>query len=175
MIRRILVISTVPEARLAALARELRLRYSGAQITALVGVTPMTAASREAAECLAWGSYRLRGLIGELRSRRFDLVVVAHGREQYLSRGYWGAAALAAIGVGCSRTRFCEDGRLARSAIPAVAVSRAAAQLAEECYVLAMGVLLFLPVLMGVALSDLSEALVGRRPAGRRGKGPGER
>jgi hypothetical protein len=166
MIRRILIISTVPEARLAALARELRLRYSGAQITALVGVTPVTAANRDAAEYLVWGHYRLRALIGELRGRRFDLAVVAHGRDQCLSRRYWGAVAVAVLVGPFGMYSLCEDAQLTRSTVPAGALGRAAAQLAAEGYVALTGLLWLLPVLVGAAVVDLTEATVGRWSAG---------
>ena len=165
MVSSILVISIVPEARLAALLYDLRSRYQGAQVTALVGTSPTAAARRGSAEYVVWGSRRVGRLIGEFRRRNFNLVLVAHGRDQCLSRRYWGAVAVAAL-VGSFSMRLCEDGKLARSTIPAGALGRAVAQLAAEGYVAVTGLLWLLPVLVGAAVVDLTEAMVEGWSAG---------
>jgi len=165
MVSSILVISVVPETRLAALLCDLRSRYQGAQITVLVGMNPTGAVRREPTEYVVWGSRPLGRLIGEFRRRNFDLVIVTHGRDQCLSRRYWGAVAVAAL-VGSFRMRLCEDGKLARSTILPGALGRAIAQLAAEGYVAVTGLLWLLPVLVGAAVVDLTEAMVGRWPAG---------
>jgi len=175
MVSRILVISVVPEGPLAALVADLQARYQGASVTALVGAEPTGAARRASAEFLVWGSLPSRRLIGELRGRRFDRVVVAHGGDQCLSRRYWKAVAVALL-CGGHRMVLCEDGKLARSAPAAGAVGRAAVQLAGEAYVACLGLLLLGVVLLGVVLVEVTEGLVGgRRRPGRTAGRLGER
>lgn len=156
MMSRILVISIMAEGALAALLNDLKQRHQEAEITALVGTNPRRAARRAPAEYLIWGSLGARRLIGELRRRRFDLVVVASGPDQCLSRGYWQALALAALS-GSHRTLLCEEGRLVRGWTPLAALMRSASQLAAECYVAALGLVWLLPMLAAVAVTDLSE------------------
>lgn len=156
MMSRILVISIMAEGALAALLNDLKQRHQEAEITALVGRNPRRTARRAPAEYLIWGSLGARRLIGELRRRRFDLVVVASGPDQCLSRGYWQALALAALS-GSHRTLLCEEGRLVRGWTPLAALMRSASQLAAECYVAALGLVWLLPMLAAVAVTDLSE------------------
>ena len=156
MMSRILVISIMAEGALAALLNDLKQRHQEAEITALVGTAPGQAARRAPAEYLIWGSLGRRRLIGELRRRRFDLVVVASGPDQCLSRGYWLALALAALS-GSHRTLLCEEGRLVRGWPPLAALMRSASQLAAECYVAALGLVGLLPLLVAVAVTDLTE------------------
>lgn len=175
MVSRILVISVVPEGPLAALVADLKARYPSASITALVGAEPTGAASRASAEFLLWGSLPARRLIGELRGRRFDRAVVAHGGDQCLSRSYWKAVAVALL-CGGRRAVLCEDGKLTRSAPAAGAGGRAAVQLAGEAYVACVGLMLLGVVLLGVVLVEVTEGLAGgRRQSGRTAGRLGER
>lgn len=175
MVSRILIISVVPEAPLAALVADLKARYPSASIAALVGAEPTGAARRASAEFLVWGSRPARKLIGELMGRRFDRVVVAHGGDQCLSRRYWKAVAVALL-CGGHRMVLCEDGQLARSAPAAGAVGRAVVQLAAEAYVACMGLLLLGVVLLGVVVVEVTEGLAGgRRRPGRTAGRLGER
>ena len=163
MMSRILVISIMAEGALAALLDDLKQRHQEAEITALVGAAPGRASRRAPAEYLVWGSFGRRRLIVELRRRRFDLVVVASGPDQCLSRGYWQALALAVLS-GSHRTLLCEEGRLVRGWLPLAALVRSASQLASECYVAALGLAWLLPLLAAVAVTDLTE------PAARRAR-----
>lgn len=175
MISRILVISIVPEGPLAALVADLQARYQGASVTALVGAEPRGAARRGSAEFLLWGSRPARRLIGELRGRRFDRVVVAHGADQCLSGSYWKAVAVGLL-CGGSSLVLCADGELTRKTPAAGAVGRAVVQLATEVYVAGLGLLLLGVVLLGVVVVEVTEGLAGgRRQPGRTAGRVGER
>lgn len=184
MVSRILVISLVPPEVLARMLAELRERHPEAKLTALVGVSWPDSRSAPAAadEVLRWGAGTGRSLLAEVRRRRFDAVVVGHGSDQYATRAYWKATALA-LASGCRCKRFLEDGAEGERG-PAGAIlggaARAAVQLVDEAYAACMGVLLLLPLLIGAAVADFSETVSGggRRGwerHGRRGARPRER
>jgi hypothetical protein len=183
----ILALALVTPEAFGQMLRRLRARYPEARVVALGGRPgqPEGGGSQAADEYLTWHSLGARPLIREVRRRRFDLVVVAHGRDYYASRVYWKAVALALMS-GARGKLFCEDGRLGDETAPLArlttgwaggeAVARAvlrglvkaAARGAAEVYVAAMGVLVA-AVLIGMAVTDLTEAAVDAfRGTGRR-------
>ena len=191
---RILVVVLVPPDILKRLLQELRGRYPGARVTALAGTgEPRREPDADSGtdEYLHWGSLGARALVSEIRERRYDLLVVAHGRDYYRKLTYWKAVALAVA----SRARgklFCEDGKLApgeRVAIDQLATFSAGvgaltgAVLREwkhavlpmliSAYIAAMGLLL-LPVLVGIAVTDLTDWLSGARGRASRSARPGQ-
>lgn len=182
---RVLVLSLVPPAVLEQTLRHLREWLPEARVTALVGAdefAPQCAVSRSD-EILHWRYPGGRALLAEVRRRRFDLMIVAHGRDQYLSGTYWKAVALA-LGSDARAKLFCEEGKLSgrdlqmhdlmgtwagirtAAAVLMRGAARAAVQTAEEAYVAGMGVLLLAPVLVGIMLTDMTEAVSRGRPAG---------
>ena len=177
---RVLMVSLVPREVLARAVAELRRRHPEAEVTALLGTAGVEGghAGVEADEILDWHAATRGRLLAEVRERRFDLMLLIHGRDQYASRTYWKAVGLA-IGSRARRKAFWEDGRPADRGLPGAALLgalRAGVQVVEEAYVAGMGVAVLAPVLIAVAVTDLSEALAGKRGAGppvKRGKDRG--
>lgn len=187
---RILVVVLVPPDILKRLLQELRGRYPGARVTALAGTgEPRREPDADSGtdDYLHWGSLGARALVSEIRERRYDLLVVAHGRDYYRKLTYWKAVALAVA----SRARgklFCEDGKLGsqRVAIDQLATFSAGVgaltgavfrkwqhAVLVSSYVAAMGLLL-LPVLIGIAVTDLADWLSGARGRASRSARPGQ-
>ncbi len=172
-----LVVSLAPREVFARAVAELRRRNPDAKVTALSGTAGGEAghAGVEADETLDWHATSGRRLLAEMRERRFDLMLVIHGRDQYASRTYWKAVGLAASSRA-RRKAFWEDGRPAERGLPGAALLgalRAGVQVVEEAYVAGMGLVVLAPVLIAAAVTDLSEALGGKRGAGppvKRGK-----
>ena len=170
----ILAIALVPPEQFAKTMIALRVEHPGAKLVALVVSTEWCdrLPATEADEYLLWRSFGLLGLVAEVRRRRFDAVVVAHGRDQYTSRSYWKALALA-LASGAPRKLFCQDGRLVAGGVleeargvsaPAalvVGAAQAALQIGCEAYVTIVGVLLFAPVVVGSIVTDLTERVTG--------------
>ncbi len=151
----LLVLRLVPPDVFERLLRDLRARYPQARVTAVAeGEAPA------ADDVIDWRSLRGLGLIRKLRELRPDLVVVAHGRDHYATRAYW-KAALLALACGARARSFCEEGDLRRSHGLLAGAGRALWQLAQEFCVATIGLLVFGPLLLVAALTDLTEALAG--------------
>jgi len=177
---RVLVVSLAPREVFARAVGELRRRDPEATVTALLGTAGGEAGHVvvEADEILDWHAATGRRVLAEVRERRFDLMLVIHGRDQYASRAYWKAVGLA-MGCRARRKTFWEDGRPAERGVARATLLgalRAGVQVVEEAYVAGMGVVVLAPVLIAAAVTDLSEALAGKRGAGppvKRGKDRG--
>lgn len=171
---RVLVVSLTPREVIARVVRDLRRRQPDAEVTLLAGAAGHgDGRAAGADQVLGWHDRSALGLVREVRRRRFDMMVVAHGDDQYASGRYWKAVGLAAL----SRARekaFWEDGRWSeRGTLAGAAIGgiRGAFQAAAEAYVAVVGVLIFFALLIGVAVTDLSEAVVGRGAAGAPSRG----
>lgn len=167
---RVLVVSLAPREVLARAVGELRRRDPEAKVTALLGTAGVEAgrAGMEADEILDWHGGTGRQVLAEVQERQFDLMLVIHARDQYASRAYWKAVGLA-IGSRARRKAFWEEGRPAERGLPGAALLglvRAGVQVVEEAYVAGMGLAVLAPVLIAAAVTDLSEALGGKRGAG---------
>lgn len=175
------VLALIPPRVFSRLMGELRLRYPEARITALVGTdelrNPVSAGAAD--DYLVWRSFGTRALISELRRRRFDLLVVAHGRDYYARATYWKALALA-LASGARGKLFCPDGQLGARAVPRgslaavlrsvwAVVSAAARGLARTfaapviTLCVAAAGLVLVPIFLGIAVADLVAALAGDR------------
>lgn len=179
MARRALVICLSPPEVCARVIARARSR-DGARATALVG-RETDAGALHADEVLCWRELGPSALLREIRSRGYDLLVVAHGRDQHLSRAYWLAMGLALASRVPVRA-FAEDGGEARPGLARAvirSIGSASGLLAVEAYAAALGAVLVGALLIGTAIADLGEALatrLGAGGAGRRGKdssGPG--
>lgn len=174
---RVLVVSLAPREVFARAVGELRRRHPEAEVTVLLGTAGGEAghAAVEVDEAVDWHAASGRRVLAEVRGRRFDLMLVIHGRDQYASRTYWKAVGLAASSRA-RRKAFWEDGRPAERGVARAALLgalRAGVQVVEEAYVAGMGLVVLAPVLIAAAVTDLSEALGGKRGAGppvKRGK-----
>jgi hypothetical protein len=174
---RVLVVSLVPREVLARAVGELRERDPKAEVTALVGTAEAVAAGAGsgADEVLRWHGVGGGGLPARIRGRGFDRLLVVHGGDQYASRAYWKAVALTLASRAREKGFWEESSGRERGLAEAVMAGGggAAIQLVQEAYVAGMGTLVLVPMLIGVAVTDLGEALLGRRAAGgpaRRGK-----
>ncbi len=183
---RILAISLVPPETFARILRAVRDQYPEGELVALLG---SEGRYDSADEVMLWRSSGARRLIKELRRRRPDLVVVAHGGDQCLTRAYWKAVLLALLAGARQQLLWRDTCRVGMSlharrqgATPAVracskagfvlrAAGQAVAQLAAEAYVAATGLLLA-PILAAVAITDITEYLAR---AGRLGPPRGQR
>ncbi len=178
MASRLLAISLVPTDVFARLLAQLRADHPHARVTALVGHTVGRAAHplENADEVLDWRSRRAASLVGDLRRRGFDLAVVAHGGDQYATRAYWKAVALSLTSRARERVFREDETGVERGALRAVVGGAALGlvQTVEELYAGAAGLVLLLPLVVAVAATDLSEALVWGR-CGRTGERPRER
>jgi hypothetical protein len=183
---RILAVALAAPRAFEAMLAELRRRYPGATLVALTGQADRAGRRGDGAadEYLTWRSLGLRELSADLARRRFDLVIVAHGRDYYATRVYWKGLALALLSRAPGKL-FCEDATLPATLVPlarlttpgagvaalvraaAVGAAKTAVRAGVEVYVGGAGLLL-LPLLAGIALVDGTEALarVLRRPAG---------
>ncbi len=157
MARSVLALRLVPTEVFGRLLAELRQTYPDTRIVA-VATSEETAG---ADEVIDWRHARPRSLAAELRRRRFDLAVVAHGRDQYATRAYWKAVLLAAI-ARARETVLCEDGLLRRRHGIALGAIRAALQTLQEFYAGATAGVVLLPLILLVAVADLTEALAVR-------------
>lgn len=172
-----LVVSLVPLEVLARAVGELRKRDARAEVTTLVGTAEVVAAGAGvgADEVLRWHGAGGGGLLARIRGRGFDRLLVAHGGDQYASRAYWKAIALALASRAREKGFWEESSGRERGLAEAVMVGGvgAAIQVVQETFVAGMGALVLMPMLIGAAVTDLGEALLGRRAAGgpaRRGK-----
>jgi hypothetical protein len=171
----ILAVGLVPPAALAAVVRQLRAEHPGARIASLAtgrgedDAVPCTRAD----EVIDWQRRGARGLLADVRRQGFDRVVLVHGPDQYATSGYWKAATLVLLS-GCRAKTFREFGRPRESGALGGVVggaAKAAIQILEEAFVLAIGVLLFTPLVGATALADLTEFLARGR-SGRRASLP---
>lgn len=154
MARRVLALRLVPPEVFARLLVQLRRTHPDTSILAV-------AASDETAgadEVIDWRQARPRRLAAELRRRRFDLAVVAHGRDQYATRAYWKAVLLTAI-ARARETVLCEDGLLAHRHGVGLGAARAVLQMLQELYAGAMALMVLLPLVLLAGAADLTEAL----------------
>jgi hypothetical protein len=165
---RALVISLVPPEVLAALVAEVRRQDADAEVTVLAA-GPV---SGVADSCLSWQAIGRKALLAELSRRRFDRALIAHGRDQYTRLALWQALVVALLSRA-RRVALCEDGVLGADTGSFRAVARALrgalARSLVEAYVLAVGVLL-LPVLVGIMVTDVAQAITGGRRPGRRAR-----
>ncbi len=188
---RVLMVSLAPRAVLAQTLGSLRAALPKAHIAALVGppeATPSRALPQPD-ELLDWRRLGGRALVAELRKRHLDLVLVVHGADHYLTRPYWKAVVLA-LCSGARAKLLCQEGKLSSQvarlaertgawaglhtsvSLLIQSTARAALLAAQEAYVAAMGLLLLAPVLLGIIVTDLTEALSRGRSAGaERGRG----
>ena len=151
----LLALRLVPPDVFERLLRDLRGRYPQARVTAVAG-----GEAPGADDVIDWRDIRGLALVRKLRELRPDLVVVAHGRDHYATRAYW-KAALLALASGARARAFCEEGDLRRSYGLLTGAARALWQLAQELCAAAIGLLVFGPLLLMAALTDLTEALAG--------------
>jgi len=164
---RVLVVSLVPSEVLARVVATVRQGHPEARITALAGRRNIAVVD----EILEWRSLAPAGLCREIRARRFDALVVAHGRDQYAGARYWKALGLAVVS-GARRKRVCPDGRVPGRGLAAAVgagVAGAAFILFQHVLAAVFASLVLAPVLLVAAVTDLTEALAGapaRRPAG---------
>ncbi len=182
---RLLVIALVPPADFSRFLRDLKARYTDAEVTALIGSSELRVESGSApvGEYMLWGSLPGRALIAEARSRRFDLLVIPYNRDYCHRATYWKALAVA-IASGARGMLFCEQARLPRrvvspgalgrpwpraaallSAVFVRGVPRVAAYLLAESLIALLGSLLVM-VLAGIVAADVAEAAARgfRRP-----------
>ncbi len=164
----VLIVSVVPTETLAKLVRAARERYPGAHLAVLCGGDEEVGAD----ERLSWRALGARRLVSELRRQRFALVLLAHGRDQYLQPAFWKAMA-AALLSGAARKMDCPDGEMGSEAgglrLLAKGKWGAITQIGAEGYVAAVGLAL-LPILLGIAVTDAVGAAIG----GRRASGAGQ-
>ena len=175
MALRVLVVSLAPREVFARAVGELRRRHPEAEVTALLGTAGGEGghAGAEVDEAIDWHARSRQSLVAEVRRQGFDLMVVIHGSDQYASRAYWKAVGLAASSRA-RRKAFWEEGHPSGRGLPGAAVLgalRAGAQVVEEAYAAGVGLVVLLPVVIAAAVTDLSEALAGKRGAG----GPAKR
>jgi len=171
MAQRLLALRLMPADEFERLLGALRARYPGAEIVALSGAGEVP----EADETIDWRARPRADLLADLRRRDFDLAVVAHGRDQYASRAYWKALALASAS-GAKARLLCQDGDLARCHGLAFGLWRAAVHITQEICAGVLALLLLLPVLLAISLSDIVEPLLERvagQKAGQRKDTPG--
>jgi hypothetical protein len=171
---RVLVLLLTPREVIARVVRDVRRRQPDAEVTVLAGAGGHEEARAAGADqVLGWQERSGLELVGEVRRGQFDMMVVAHGDDQYASGAYWKAVGLAALS-GARERVFWEDGRWReRGRLAGVAIGgvRGAFQAAAEAYVAAVGLLIFFALLIGVAVTDLGEAVVGRGAAGAPSRG----
>jgi hypothetical protein len=159
----LLTVGLVPPEALAVALGELRLRHPGAEITALLGARTARDGTEWAAsdEVIDWRSMNPLALLREVRRRRFHRALLLHGPDQYATRAYWRAATLL-LTSGAREKVFREFGRRGEGGPVSGIIGgllKGAVQMIEEAYVAAMGVLLLVPLLIGMAVVDLTEAL----------------
>ncbi|MDH4180201.1 MAG: hypothetical protein OEV33_06790 [Armatimonadota bacterium] len=152
---RLLALRLVPPDVFERFLRDLRAQYPQAHITAVAG-----GEAPGADDVIDWRALRGLALVRKLREARPDLVVVAHGRDHYATSAYW-KAALLALASGARGRSFCEEGDLRRSHGLLTGAGRALWQVAQESCAAAIGLLVFGPLLLMAALTDLTEALAG--------------
>lgn len=161
--RGVLIISVVPAETLAKLVRAARERYPGAPISALYSGDEGVGAD----ERLSWRALGARRVISELRRQRFAVVLLAHGRDQYLQPAFWKAMAVALLS-GARRKAACPDGELGAEGgglrLLAGGKWGALTRVAAECYVAMVGLTLLL-VLLGIVVTDAVDAAIGGRRA----------
>ncbi|HUU53492.1 MAG TPA: hypothetical protein VMY87_01115 [Armatimonadota bacterium] len=161
---RLLALRLVPSDVFERLLGDLRARHPQVHVTAVAG-----GEAGGADDVIDWRDIRGLALVRKLRETRPDIVVVAHGRDHYATRAYW-KAVLLALASGARARSFCEDGDLRRPHGLLAGAGRALWQVAQEFCAAAIGLLVFGPLLLMAALTDLTEALAGG--AGRsRGRG----
>ncbi len=157
---RVLVINLSPPEMLAQLMGKIKAGHPDVNITVLTG-------HRERAitgEIMDWRAFSAARLYREIRARRFDAVVVAHGRDQYLRAGYWKALALSSLS-GARRRRICRDARTpGRGLVAAFAAGIGGSCLLLAHYVLAalFASMLLSAVLVTAAVTDLTGIPAGR-------------
>jgi hypothetical protein len=159
MPQRILAIRLVPPQAFAAVLTELRRRYPGCEITSVAGSDDGAGAD----DHIDWRRVSGRSLPALLRSRRFDLIIVPHGRDQYGTAPYWKATALAAVS-GAGSAAFCEDGRWPGRGLIATAMAGVLLgmlRLGQEACAAVLSLLILLTVLTMAAVGDLTEAVGG--------------
>ncbi len=157
MARRVLALRLVPTEVFGRLLVELRQTHPDTSIVAVAASDERAGAD----EVIDWRHARPRSLAAELRRRRFDLAVVAHGRDQYATRAYWKAVLLAAI-ARARETVLCEDGLLARRHGVGLGAARAVLQMLQELYAGGMALMVLLPLMLLAGAADLTEALAAR-------------
>jgi len=177
---RLLVIALVPPADFSRFLRDLKARHANAEITALIGSSELRAESDAVAvgHYVHWGSLSGRALIGEVRSRRFDLLVMPYNRDYCHRVTYWKALAVAIVS-GARGMLFCEQSRMPQRVVSLAALGRpwprAAALLSAVfvrgfprvvAYLLAESVIallgsLLVIVLAGIVTADVTEAIAG--------------
>jgi hypothetical protein len=173
---RIGVIGLVPAQDFAAFLSALHTRYPEASVTAIIGSSDLQL-DGAADEYLQWGSFGARGLVREIRRRRFDLLAVPYNPEYIYTLTYWKTLVLALL----ARTKglmFCERAALPESsaslqalgttrAIAATLLSLAAniiwqpvAYFLREAAIIALSSLLLF-VLLGIIVVDGIGAVAG--------------
>ncbi len=150
---RVLLVSLTPREVTARVVRDVRRRQPDAEVTVLAGVAGHgDARAAGADQVLGWHDRSALVLVREVRRRRFDMMIVAHGDDQYASGAYWKAVGLAALSRARERV-FWEDGRWSeRGTLAGVAIGvvRGAFQ---------------------AVVTDLSEAVAARGSAGAPSRG----
>ena len=155
MPQRMLVLRLLPPGVFATLLAEVRRRHPGCTITSLAASDEVAAGD----EHIDWRGVSARALPGLLRRSRFDLMVVAHGRDHCGSGAYWRAVVLAALS-GARSIGFSEDGGLPdRGLAGAVAAGLAWGMVRWGQAALAslLSLLILLLVLGAAAVADLTE------------------
>ncbi len=164
MPQRILVLRLAPPETFAALLGELRRRYPACSITSLAASDEVAGAD----DHIDWRGLGGRAVTGRLRRERFDLMVVAHGRDHYGTAAYWRAVGLA-VASGARRVAFSEEGRWPGRGLAGALVAGVAGGIlrwAQEAFAAGLSLLLLLLVLGATAIADSTEASGGGRTGG---------
>jgi hypothetical protein len=168
---RVLVLSLVPSEVLAGLLDKVKAGHPDATITVLTGRSD----GRLGDEIWDWRARTAADLRREVKARRFDAALIAHGRDQYAASAYWKALALAALS-GARRKRVCPEGRVPGRKLPTAVgagLAGAAAILGQHLLAAAFASALLLPLLALAVAVDLVRALTGggaRTAAGARAR-----
>ncbi len=161
---RVLVINLSPPEILAQVLSKIKTGHPLANITVLTGNRTNIAAD----EIMEWRAFSPAALGRNIRSRRFEAVVISHGRDQYLHAGYWKALALAFLS-GARRKRVACDGRIpGRKLLAALAAGIGGSCLLLLHYALAalFASFFLLIVILGAGASDLTRLHGGRSKGG---------
>ncbi len=161
MPRRLLAIRLVPTDAFTRLLQELRRGEPDAEVAALAASDHIDGAD----EVIDWRREGGRRLAAELRRRRFDVAVLAHGQDHYATHAYWKAVLLLWL-AGARQSILCEEGLLDRRYSFLAGVGRAVRQAFQELCAGAFALLVLLPVIPLAGVVDLTEALAARLAGG---------
>lgn len=158
--RRVLIICLSPTAVIAELMSKVKADHPKAGITLLVGHRD----NPPSGEIMDWRAFSAARLLREINAQKYELVIIACGREQYLCARYWKALLLAAFS-GARRTRVCLDGKTpGQGLLHAFATGLGGALLLLAYHLLAgvFSAILLIMVLFSAILADMLAPFAGR-------------